>query len=166
MVRKDDGSLLRGISRNQICIAAAADSRRVFCKTTGNGKPSSEKILSVFKDHIKRRSTLIHDGEHAHEALVDTLKLKEEVYLSDETKGMDDLENPLDRINNVHSLLKWFLESHSSFLRKNLDGFINLFVFIMNPPHNRLEKVELFLEMAIKTRVSLRYRDFYKKKPQ
>lgn len=163
LIRKDDGKLLRGISKNQICISAAADKRRVFCKIAGNGKPTSEKTLSIFKDHIKKKSTLIHDGEQAHETLVDALKLKEEIYLSDETKGMDDLENPLDRINNVHSLLKWFLDSHSSFLRKNIDGFVNLFVFTMNPPHNRLEKVEVFLEMAINTRVSLKYRDFYKK---
>ena len=32
----------------------------------------------------------------------------------------------------------------------------------MNPPKNKLKKVEIFLEMAIKTKATLRYRKFYK----
>jgi len=32
----------------------------------------------------------------------------------------------------------------------------------MNPPSNKLKKVELFLEMAIRKRASLRYREFFK----
>ena len=125
--------------------------------------PSSEGILQVFSGHIQKGSKLIHDGEAAHNDLVNHLHLKEEVYLTEETSGLDDAENPLNRINHVHALLAWFLGSHSSFMRENLNGYLNLFALIMNPPHNKLEKVELFLEMAINTHVSLKYRDFYKK---
>lgn len=161
--RNKDGFLLRGISRNQICIATAADKKCIYCKVEGNGKPSSEGILRVFKGHIKPHATLIHDGEHAHESLVEALKLKEEVHLSEEMKGLKDADNPLDRINNIHAFLSWFLRAHSSFMRTNLNGYLNLFAFIMNPPHDKLKKVEIFLELAIKSRVTLKYRDFYKK---
>ena len=163
LIKAEDGKLLRGISRNQICIASAADRTRIFCRVEGNGKPSSEGILQVFSGHIQKGSKLIHDGEAAHNDLVNHLHLKEEVYLTEETSGLDDAENPLNRINHVHALLAWFLGSHSSFMRENLNGYLNLFALIMNPPHNKLEKVELFLEMAINTHVSLKYRDFYKK---
>ena len=67
--------------------------------------------------------------------------------------------------NNVHSLLQYFLNSHSGFIRKYTDDYLNLFVFIMNPPHNKLQKAELFLDIAIRTRVSLKYREFYKSEP-
>ena len=163
LIKAEDGKLLRGISRNQICIASAADRTRIFCRVEGNGKPSSEGILQVFSGHIQKGSKLIHDGEAARNDLVNHLHLKEEVYLTEETSGLDDAENPLNRINHVHALLAWFLGSHSSFMRENLNGYLNLFALIMNPPHNKLEKVELFLKMAINTHVSLKYRDFYKK---
>jgi len=162
MIRKEDGKQYRGISRNQICIATAADRRKVYCRVEGNAKPTSERTLELFKDHIKKRSTLVHDGEAAHNSLIEELKLKEEVHYSKDTKCLDDEDNPLDRINDVHYLLKIFLGSHSGFLRKYTDSYLDLFSFIMNPPHNKLEKAELFLEMAIKTRVSLKYRYFYK----
>lgn len=76
-------------------------------------------------------------------------------------RGLEDEDNPIDRINDIHSLLKKFLDSHSEFLRHHIDDYMNLFVFIMNPPKNKLNKVELFLELAIKKRASLKYRDFY-----
>ena len=163
--RKEDGKEYRGISRNQICIATAADRRRIFCKVEGIGQPTSEETLEIFKGHIKKRSTLIHDGDPAHNSLVKKLSLKEEVYYTDDTKGLSDEENTLDRINNVHSLLQYFLNSHSGFFRKYTDDYLNLFVFIMNPPHNKLQKAELFLDIAIRTRVSLKYREFYKSEP-
>ena len=160
-VRKN-GKLLRGISRNKMCIGVAADQSRIYCCYEGNGKPDSERTLSLFKDHIKPKAHLVHDDENSHKLLVSTLKLKETVYSSEELKGLDDSENPLDRVNNIHSLLKLFLNSHSGFIRDGLQGYLDLFAFIMNPPVNRLKKVELFLEMAIRNRVRLRYRDFYK----
>ena len=160
-VRKN-GKLLRGISRNKMCIGVAADQSRIYCCYEGNGKPDSERTLSLFKDHIKPKAHLVHDDENSHKLLVSTLKLKETVYSSEELKGLDDSENPLDRVNNIHSLLKLFLNAHSGFIRDGLQGYLDLFAFIMNPPVNRLKKVELFLEMAIRNRVRLRYRDFYK----
>ena len=106
---------------------------------------------------------MIHDDENSHTELVKELKLTETVYSSDELKGLEDTENPLDRINNLHSLLKIFLDSHSGFLRKDLQGYLDLFAFIMNPPSNKLKKAESFLEMAVMKRVHLKYREYYKK---
>ena len=85
-------------------------------------------------------------------------------YTFEELKGLEDEDNPLDRINNIHALLKLFLDSHSGFLREDIQGYLDLFAFIMNPPFNKLRKVELFLEMAIKHKAQLRYRAFYKRK--
>ena len=93
-----------------------------------------------------------------------TIFLEETVYTSEELKGLEDEDNPLDRINNIHALLKLFLDSHSGFLREDIQGYLDLFAFIMNPPFNKLRKVELFLEMAIKRKTQLRYRIFYKRK--
>ena len=162
-VRKD-GKLLRGISRNKMCIGVAADDKHIYCKYEGNGKPDSERTKKTFIGHIRKRYHLIHDDENSHSILVTSLGLKETVYTSEELKGLEDEENPLERINNVHALLKLFLDSHSGFLREDIQGYLDLFVFIMNPPANKLKKAELFLEMAIKHKAQLRYRAFYKRK--
>ena len=162
-VRKD-GKLLRGISRNKMCIGVAADSSCVYCRYEGNGKPDAQRTLTTFGDNIKKNAHLIHDDENSHSLLVGTLELTETVYSSGQLKGLEDSENPMDRVNDIHSLLKIYLNSHSGFLRDGLPGYLDLFAFIMNPPVNKLKKVELFLEMAIKCRTRLRYREFYKRK--
>ena len=82
-------------------------------------------------------------------------------YDSRELKRYTDADNPLQRVNHIHYLLKGFLYAHTSFNRDKLQDYLNLFTLVMNPPSNHLEKVEIILELAIKTRIFLRYRDFY-----
>lgn len=167
-VRKEDiirknGKKLRGISENQMCIGAAADSKYIYCKYEGLSKPDSQRTLKTFETHIQPGSHLIHDEDVSHKVLVETLNLTESLYNSGDLKNLDDAENPLDRINKVHLLLKLFLDSHSGFLREDIQGYIDLFVYIMNPPSNKLKKANLLLELALQKQVTLKYRDFYKK---
>ena len=82
--------------------------------------------------------------------------------MSAEIKNLPDSDNPLNRVNQVHARLKDFLYAHNSFNRDSIDGYLNLFTFVMNPPHDHMEKVELLLNRAFKTRKTLRYRSFYK----
>jgi hypothetical protein len=62
----DDGSKLRGISRNQMRIGVATDKYQSIFLMEGTGKPSQKVTYTTFKDHIKSKSTLIHDKESAH----------------------------------------------------------------------------------------------------
>ncbi|MBR2811643.1 MAG: IS1 family transposase [Solobacterium sp.] len=162
IVHNEDGTLLRGLSKNQLCIGVAKDKRRIYCIYEGNGKPSSNDTLNSFQDHIAAKSTIIHDSDGSHDALISKLSLKAETYRSEDLKKLEDINNPLDPINKIHNLLKIFLDSHSGFLRDHISGYLNLFVFIMNPPSNKLKKVELFLDMAVRKKVRLRYRDFFR----
>lgn len=47
---------------------------------SGHGKPSSKRIISALKSHIKEGSHIIHDGDHFHNKLIRQLKCTEEVY--------------------------------------------------------------------------------------
>ena len=60
-VRDESGRLLRGLSRNQICIGFATDKKHTICFVEGFGKPSQKRSYDAFKDHIAPGSTLIHD---------------------------------------------------------------------------------------------------------
>ena len=161
---KPDGTKPRGFSRNKICIATACDDQHIFCCVCGNGKPSLHRITHAFKEVIVPCSTLVHDGDNSHDELIHELNLISEVHTTEETHGLQDEDNPLGPINHVHFLLKNFLHSHSSFDRDDLQGYLNLFCFIMNPPFRDLEKVDVLLNLAISVYKTLRYRTNFAKK--
>jgi ribosomal protein L37AE/L43A len=162
LLRKEDGSKPRGLSQNQICIGVATDRRYSVLLVEGMGKPSQRKTFEAFREHIEKGSQLIHDKESAHRRLVNELSLNSTVYSSKLLKGLSDKENPMNPVNRVHYVLKNFLNAHSSFDRKELQNWLNLFAFISNPPDDLLEKVDLIINLGFQNPKTLRYRDFFR----
>lgn len=148
IVRKENGSKLSGISQNQICIGVATDKKQSVLRVVNTGRPSQKQIFESFKNHIESSSIVVHDKEIGHRKLVKELSLKSTVYSSKELKGLPDNENPMNPVNCVHSILKAFLNAHNGFDRKYIQGYLNLFAFISNPPDNLLEKVEFIVNLA------------------
>jgi len=161
VVRKENGSKLSGISQNQICIGVATDKKQSVLHVVSIGRASQKQIFETFKNHIEPASVLIHDKETSHRKLVKELSLKSTVYSSKELKRLPDNENPMNPVNRVHFVLKAFLNAHSGFDRKYIQGYLNLFAFISNPPDDLLEKVELIVNLAFQNPKLLRYRDFF-----
>jgi transposase-like protein len=159
--KNDKGDLLRGLSRNQLCIGVATDKKKTICILEGNGKPSQKKTYEAFATHIVEGSRLIHDKESTHKKLIKALNLQSTEYNSKDLKGLDDKNNPLDPVNRVHYQLKKFLNAHSGFNRDELTGYMNLFSFVMNPPSDPLEKVAEIVKMAFENPKLLRYRDSF-----
>lgn len=157
----EEGNKLRGLSANQMCIGVVCDKSRTMCIFEGYGQPLQQRTYELFKDHIAAGTTIIHDKDKAHRKLVKELQLKSIEYDSRELKKLSDKDNPLNRVNRIHYLLKSFLHSHTSFNRDNIQDYLNLFVFVMNPPSNHLEKAETILNLAFRNRKILRYREFY-----
>jgi hypothetical protein len=157
----DDGSKPRGISKNQIRIGVATDKQNTVFLVEGTGKPSQKKTYETFKDHIEANSTLIHDKEKAHKKLVKELALNSISYASKDLKVLLDKDNPMYPVNRAHAILKMFLNSHSGFMREDLQGYLNLFALVTNPPDEMLEKVELVIKRAFVYPKTLRYREFY-----
>ena len=158
-IRDGNGELLRGLSRNQICIGVATDKKQTICFVEGLGKPSQKRSYDTFKDHIVPGSTLIHDKEKTHKKLVEELNLKSVNYSSSELKGLADSENPLDPVNRIHCLLKMFLNAHSGFCSDEIQDYLNLYSFVINPPSDHLEKVEKIINLVFENPKSLKYRD-------
>ena len=125
---------------------------------------SVSSTKETFISHIEPGSLLIHDKEHSHSVLIKELNLKDESYDSKYLSKLDDKDNPLSEVNNLCFLLKKFLNSHSSFNRKDLQNYLNLFSFMVNKPYNKLEKVKILLDKAICNPKTLHYRDCYSKK--
>ena len=166
ITRNDNGSELRGISRNQICIAVATDKKRSVFHCLGTGRPSQKKTVRAFRSHIAPGSTLIHDGESAHKKLIKELESESVAYVSKILKGLPDKKNPMNPANRVHAILKHFLNAHGGFDRDNLQGYLDFFALVTNPPSELLEKVELVIQMAFQNPKTLRFRDMFARNPE
>jgi hypothetical protein len=161
IVHNEDGSKLRGLSNNQICIGVATDKKQTIFLVEGMGKPSQKKTYDTFRSHIKPQSKLIHDKETAHKKLVKELDLESIAYASKGLRGLPDKDNPMYPVNRAHAILKMFLNSHSGFRREDIQGYLNLFALVTNPPGDMLVKVELVVNLAFQNPKTLRYRKFY-----
>lgn len=163
---KGNGSSYRGISRNQMCIAVGTDGlQNLAVYENHEGKPTMETTWNAFGKHITRGSHILHDSERSHRILIDRLDLTEERFDSRELDRLPDADNPLRKVNHLCFLLKRFLNDHSGFNREELQGYLDLFSFMMNPPSEPLEKVRILLIGALYTHKVLKYRTYYSKKP-
>lgn len=166
-VRRPDGRLPRGLSRNQICIGVGIDSsgRSVFLRE-GLGKTSRAKTRATFGTHIERGSVLVHDMERSHSALVADLGLASEAHDAALLKGVADGLNPLQPVNRACFLLKRLLGSHPGFDRSDLQGYLDLFHVASNPPDDKMAKAAFVLDRAMRYPKTVRFRKFYNVKPR
>lgn len=164
-VGRADGHYPRGLSRNQLCIAAATDKKATVMISAGRGKPSRKRIWNALGPHIAKGSVLYHDMERSHDVLVDRLGLVSRRYNAALLKGMSDDLNPLEPIDRVCFFIKAMLRSHPGFDRERLQGYLDLLYVALNPPNDKLEKVAMVLERAMHCPKTLRFRTFYGKDP-
>lgn len=77
---------------------------------------------------------------------------------------LDDKDNPLDMVNKLCLAIENFISAHGGYEREEIQDWLNLLWFILNGPKDRYDKVLLFIQMALKTRKRLKYREAIRKK--
>jgi hypothetical protein len=95
---------------------------------------------------------------------VSELGLQNTEYDSKKLKRLPDEENPLNPVNQMHNLLRKFLDAHSGFNRDEINDYINLFLLSVNPPEEKLEKIDILLNLGFQTAISIKYRDYFAKR--
>lgn len=127
----DDGFISkRGLSKNQICIVVAIDIfENTYAVICGHGKPTKRRIYNALKDHIEENALLIHDGEKAHNELIERLHLRSEVYKAD-SKSIEYLEH-MALINNLCSWIKRYIYRFIGMRKENLQSYLNWFVYLL-----------------------------------
>lgn len=158
------GKLLSGLSRDQFCVCSAADGGRCRLELAGVGKPSGAQVIRGYSEAVAGASVIVHDGEHSHEALLAASGIPGEAHPTRETKGLPDSENPMEGINSVHRHPKGFLAEHAGHSRRDLQDWLNLFCFIWDTPGDASQKAQALIELAVKKRAKLRYREWRKSK--
>jgi len=120
---------MRGLSSNKICIVVAIDIHKnpvaVVC---GHGKPSSRRIKDALQGHIAHGSTIVHDKEKAHKALVKAVNGVDEAYRAD-TKDPEYLQ-AMEMINSLCSWIKRYLWRFPGMKPENLQSYLNWFVYL------------------------------------
>ena len=164
-IKKKGNLKYKGISTNKLCIGCATDRLHHIYFYEGKAKPTKESTFYTFHSHISPNSNLYHDYEKAHLYLFKTIpNLVSYEYKSIVNKYYEDKKNPLYPINHEHMLLKKFLSAHQGFDRRQIQDWLNLFSFIMNPPFNRFEKAIELIKLMINTRNVVRFKENKSKK--
>lgn len=151
----DKGKKLRGLSRNKFCIAIGTDRINTIARLEGKGKVSSEKVMDAFAKNIKLGSTLIHDMDHSHDKLINSLLLKDEGHKAIyKYKQVEELEP----INKYCSSFADFFRLHRGLNKDKLQDWLNLFSFIHSDIGDTNQKAAKVIELIIKSDKILRYR--------
>jgi len=129
LLHDDNFKRKRGLSSNLICIVVAIDiHKNTYAVICGHGKPSATRIYKALKDHIVEGSTLVHDGEKAHNMLIEKLDLTSEVYIAN-AKDKNYLQN-MALINNMCSWVKRYIYRFIGMRMENLQSYLNWFVYL------------------------------------
>ena len=123
------GAKKRGLSSQKYCIALAIDKdKHVFAFVSGKGKPSSKKIRAALEKHIDPGSTIIHDKERSHKALIEALKATDFSYKAD-SKDEEYLEK-MALVNYYCGWLKRYLERFVGMDQEgHLQDYLNWYVY-------------------------------------
>lgn len=152
-----DGKRCRGLPGNQWRVAAAlGPGKKAMVMAEGKGKSSSAKVLDAFKDHIKPGSALIHDLDFSHYELIARLKLADQ---GEKAIYRFDCQRGLDPINAYCSNMEDFVRLHRGTDKHRLQDWMNLFAFKFGCPGNALQKAEKLLDLLLKRKEIVRYRD-------
>ena len=152
LLHDDNFKQKRGLSKNLICIVVAIDiHKNTYAVICGHGKPSATRIYKALKDHIVKGSTIVHDGEKAHNMLIEKLELVSEAYTAD-TKDKNYLEN-MALINNMCSWLKRYVYRFIGMRMDNLQSYLNWFVYLfrVKGAADRWPKMERILRHLVLT---------------
>ena len=119
----------RGLSKDKVCVVVAIDSYgQALAIVSENGKPSTKRINKALKRHIRRGSTVVHDCEKAHNALVRDLELVDERYRAVTTDPVY-LEQ-MALVNHLCSWIRRYVERFACMRSENLQAYLDWFVYL------------------------------------
>lgn len=128
VLHEDGYKRKRGLSKDLICIVVAIDTNgNAYAVICGHGKPSSARIYNALKNHIEPGSTIVHDGEKAHNKLIKEQRCISEAYIADNSP---EYLMKMALINNMCAWLKRYLYRFIGMEMRYLQDYLNWFVYL------------------------------------
>lgn len=128
MHKRPDGKGIRGLSFNQLCIVTMVNIYGVLvAKVTSRAMPLPNHYIKIFTKNIGDVKKFIHDGNTKTYQFMKQFNAEIINGRKDESGDYSTL-----MVDNYHSILKRFLYKHSGYKLKNLQHYLNFFVYRQN----------------------------------
>ncbi|WP_346928256.1 IS1595 family transposase [Clostridium sp.] len=125
---RDTYAKFRGISKAQVCVLTALDSKKnIIIEPSCMGRPGSSDLLRVLGSVIKKESVLVTDSLFSYKTLSSYSKTK---HISIPTGYRSIGSYNIQRINNLHSKVKSFMRPYKGVSTKYLSNYMFLFKYI------------------------------------
>lgn len=150
ILHEDGYKQKRGLSKDQLCIVVGIDCyKNIYIKVCGHGKPSSSRIKKALSGHIKKGSYVIHDGEKAHNDLLDELECDSRVFKAD-VNNPEYIKN-MAMINNLCAWIRRYLFRFIGMDINNLESYLNWFVYLfrVKSQNEKWPKIERILRHLV-----------------
>lgn len=150
-----------GLSKEQICIVVGIDCyKNIVAFVTGKGKINSERFTNALINHVKKESTIVHDGEASHNKLIKLLNCKEEFHKA--SVKDEEYKESMNLINSFCSWLQRYLYKFLGMKKENLQSYLNWYVYLyrikqQNEKYPKIERLirHLLLHNGKFTRMDL-----------
>ena len=125
---RPDGKGIRGLSFNQLCVVTMVNIYDVsVAKVVSRAMPLPQQFIDNFTDNIGQVEKFIHDGNTKTYQFMNQFEVENINGRKDETGEYSTI-----MVDNYHSILKRFLYKHSGYKLKNLQHYLNFFVYRQN----------------------------------
>lgn len=133
---RQDGLDYRGLSFNQLCVITLIDLRGTcIAKVSSRAMAMPEDYKRLCNINIESVERFVHDGNPKQKQFMNQYKCE----LIDPRREPSDLYST-DYIDSLHSNLKRYLFKHCGYRIKNIQYYLNFFVYRYN--HLSIEKIE------------------------
>ncbi|MCD8290269.1 MAG: hypothetical protein LUC91_02065 [Prevotella sp.] len=154
----------QGKLRHQYCIVIAADGTNILLFYDRIDDSITQTAFNTFCSHIAPGTLLIYNGEAYHSQLVQSLSENGGLYVPNGNSTLDvNGDSLIQEFNSIRSMLIQLIQNQSRFKQEEIQGYLNMYAFVINPPSECEEKIDIILNRAFLNHMELRYRDFYKK---
>lgn len=167
-IHKHDNKETRGLSYNQLCIITMIDlTGTSVAKATNRAMALPIHYIENFSNNIGEVNEFIHDGNLKSTQLMNMFK-------ANKINGRKDLtgEYSIDLVDHYHANLKRYLFKHIGYKLKNVQHYLNFFVYrqnylrnyyIKNMRHQIIIKNKMIEDLFIlikKSMKSIKYEDY------
>ena len=168
MHTRPDGKGIRGLSFNQLCIVTMVTTEGfAVAKITSRAMPLPSHYINQFTINIGNVNKFVHDGN------TKTFQFMKQfnVPIINGKKDSSGIYSIIS-VDNFHNTLKRFLFKHSGYKLKNLQHYLNFFVYRQNyitssKPKNMREQIEVknkminsIYKVLLETNKKVSYKDF------
>ena len=155
--KDEHGNLLKGRNQWNVGIAKAGRVRVLILQ--GRSKSSAKRLAATWRGRIAPGSALITDGDRAYSLLAEECGARSWRRVAFTYRHGDQCRD-LQPINTLSSNVEAWFRLHCGMEKsaRRIQDYLNLLAFKLSCPGNALKRAQALLEMVLKCKKTLRYR--------